>query len=548
MLAAASLLGSLVGLSLAGNLVGAASVSKLNTAKHVKTNTFARASSLPPSCPCCALSGLDADKLYDRPTSSSEQLHRRRRRLHPGAQPPSLGPASSAAPTTTSSELTLARTPRTQSSSSFNVSNFDVFNETESFGLVDKTTGRWSNLTECVPVPRTACALDLPLTHSFSLPLQVRPQAQRRGRRPDQLQGHLHRPPRRGLPCAPRSASRSPRRIPAHAARLHPAFRPADNQAQSFYGTPAWNCYWSLQSGDGNNTWNDAELTQLGIAQAEENNAAWKTQIESGVPLPQKLYSSPMRRSTATLNITWCVVPSSLSARSAPLMCTSPRPHRRSDILLNHKGFTPVIKEHFRESIGLHTCDERSNKTVIAGLYPTWEFEPSFTHNDQLVRLSPPSARCAWLVLWAALNDRCGTLTRVGRCTLRSQYTPDFQETSAQQTVRMQQLFNELFATDDSAFIYIACHSGVIGVRPLSPRPPVRIRWPAHSSTPTLTLPALRSSLQSSFRALGHPVFSVQTGGMVPMLIKAVGHPNIAQAALTAGNSKYILMPCAWAS
>ena len=45
-----------------------------------------------------------------------------------------------------------------------------------------------------------------------------------------------------------------------------------------------------------------------------------------------------------------------------------------------------IVSEHFRESIGLHTCDERSKKSEIAAMYPTWAFEPSFTQNDQLVR------------------------------------------------------------------------------------------------------------------------------------------------------------------
>lgn len=58
----------------------------------------------------------------------------------------------------------------------------------------------------------------------------------------------------------------------------------------------------------------------------------------------------------------------------------------RSDILLNEEGYRPYVVEKFRESIGLHTCDERSNKTVLEGLFPGFDFEPSFTHNDELVR------------------------------------------------------------------------------------------------------------------------------------------------------------------
>jgi hypothetical protein len=102
----------------------------------------------------------------------------------------------------------------------------------------------------------------------------------------------------------------------------------------------------------------------------------------------------------------------------------------------------------------------------------------------------------------------------------------------------MQQVFNNLFATDDSAFIYIACHSGVISVRPslaLILSSLLHCRVDSHAEyTPF-------DPVQSSFRALNHPVFSVQTGGMVPMLIKAEGGPNVSRAVITGGNSKCVL-------
>lgn len=92
------------------------------------------------------------------------------------------------------------------------------------------------------------------------------------------------------------------------------------------YGTPAWNCYWSLQYTDGNMTWvrlsapirtqlrgaaianaqgPDPLLTPLGESQAQAANKGWKEQLKDGVPLPQTFYSSPMRRSASTLEITW---------------------------------------------------------------------------------------------------------------------------------------------------------------------------------------------------------------------------------------------------
>lgn len=103
----------------------------------------------------------------------------------------------------------------------------------------------------------------------------------------------------------------------------------------------------------------------------------------------------------------------------------------------------------------------------------------------------------------------------------------------------MQQVFNNLFATDDSAFIYIACHSGVISVRP---------SLALFLSSLCFTVELISHAdyapfdpVQSSFRALNHPVFSVQTGGMVPMLIKAEGGPNVSRAVITGGNSKCVL-------
>lgn len=188
----------------------------------------------------------------------------------------------------------------------------------------------------------------------------------------------------------------------AHLTRALSLDENTDNAAETAYGKALWDCWYSLLTGDGNSSWADAELTPLGIEQAQENNAAWKTQIEEGVPLPQKLYSSPMRRAAKTLDITWCVSFSSLSSTQAQALtfcCVSG--WHRSDILLNQDGYRPLIREGLRESIGLHTCDERSNKTVIEGLFPGFDFEPSFTHNDELVRPFPsPSSLRTSLLVW----------------------------------------------------------------------------------------------------------------------------------------------------
>ncbi|KAL7410167.1 histidine phosphatase superfamily [Mrakia frigida] len=216
------------------------------------------------------------------------------------------------------------------------------------------------------------------------------------------------------------------------------------NYAQTFYGTPAWICKWSLLNGDGNMTWGpDATLTPNGIAQAQAVNAAWKIEAKADAPLPQVFYSSPMRRAASTLEITW------------------------RDILLQKKSYTPTIKEHYRESIGLHTCDQRSTKTVLSETYPGWNFDASFTEHDQL-------------------------------------YNPTYQENGGAQSLRLQQQMNELFSSDDSTYVSITAHSGVIN---------------------------------SFFTAVGHKRFSVQTGGVVPVVIKAVGHKSATNTPIVAGLS-----------
>jgi broad specificity phosphatase PhoE len=117
---------------------------------------------------------------------------------------------------------------------------------------------------------------------------------------------------------------------------------------------------------DGNMTWGpDAQLTPLGISQAQNASSAWKTQSAAGAPLPESFYSSPLTRSSDTLNITWSSVPGVLigNSKHAPV---------------------PVVLEGLRETIGVHTCDKRHSKTWIAQREPKWVFEKRFTEEDEL--------------------------------------------------------------------------------------------------------------------------------------------------------------------
>ena len=63
-------------------------------------------------------------------------------------------------------------------------------------------------------------------------------------------------------------------------------------------------------------------LDAVGIGQAQAVNRGWKEQIKANVPLPQTLYSSPMRRSAQTLNITWSDI---LLDKQKPYVSQTPR-------------------------------------------------------------------------------------------------------------------------------------------------------------------------------------------------------------------------------
>ena len=51
------------------------------------------------------------------------------------------------------------------------------------------------------------------------------------------------------------------------------------NAAESYYGTPAWNCYWSELTGNATVSWFDADLTANGVAQARKANSFWRSRV-----------------------------------------------------------------------------------------------------------------------------------------------------------------------------------------------------------------------------------------------------------------------------
>ena len=175
------------------------------------------------------------------------------------------------------------------------------------------------------------------------------------------------------------------------------------NDAQAFYGTPAWNCYYSIRDGNATVTWSDAHLSPLGVTQALAVNDFWSNEIETQkIQTPQSYYTSPLTRCLQTANYTF----------------------NGLDIPAQYP-FVPEVKELFREGISGHTCDRRSSKTYIHESFPGYKIEPGLTENDQL---------------WEALHG----------------------ETTIDQAIRSKTVLDQVFSTDRNTYISITSHSGEI--------------------------------------------------------------------------------------
>ncbi|KAB8298269.1 hypothetical protein EYC80_002002 [Monilinia laxa] len=175
------------------------------------------------------------------------------------------------------------------------------------------------------------------------------------------------------------------------------------NAAETYYGTPNWDCYYSLVDGNATVTWADAHLTPNGIAQAKIAANYWLSNIQvEKTPSPQSYYTSPLYRCLQTSNITF-------STLSLP----------------ESRPFKPLIKELFRESISGHTCDQRSNRTFIQESFPTYAIEQGFSEKDPLWR-------------------------------------PLFGEPAFNQDIRSKEVLDDVFGSDKNTWISITSHSGEI--------------------------------------------------------------------------------------
>ncbi|KAF8734259.1 Phosphoglycerate mutase-like protein, partial [Rhizoctonia solani] len=137
-----------------------------------------------------------------------------------------------------------------------------------------------------------------------------------------------------------------------------------DNVGVDRYGPIAWENKWSKQNGDGEITWGpDAKLTPLGEAQAKGVNEIWKKELSrpgDPIPVPTRLFSSPLTRALATLDLTFKGVLPKDESTGDPVRSL-------------------LVIENLREELSPYTSDHRSSKTDIQKAYPGFLFEDSFT-------------------------------------------------------------------------------------------------------------------------------------------------------------------------
>ncbi|KAG6808658.1 hypothetical protein H0H92_003359 [Tricholoma furcatifolium] len=187
------------------------------------------------------------------------------------------------------------------------------------------------------------------------------------------------------------------------------------NVGEAKYGTKDWDDHWSKLNGDGELVWADPELTPLGETQAMDVQKAWESELTYDIPLPEKIYCSPMTRALKTCELSF-------------------------DNIVSDQYRRPVVLENCREENGVHTCDKRRTASYISNAFPRFELEPGFSEED---------------LLWDA----------------------EVRETRAHVASRAKEVLDMIFAQDET-FISITAHGGIINGfletigRPRYPLPP----------------------------------------------------------------------------
>jgi broad specificity phosphatase PhoE len=146
-----------------------------------------------------------------------------------------------------------------------------------------------------------------------------------------------------------------------------------------------WDNYKAKEFADDEYVWGpDPDLTPLGEEQARSAKDAWMRGRQEGMPLPEAMYCSPLRRAIRTCLITfggWFLpqdMHGSVNGMHPKIIEVVP-PLRKRFFLKAH------ISQDLRETLGVNTCDSRNARSKTEAEFgPLIQFEDGFVEDDEL--------------------------------------------------------------------------------------------------------------------------------------------------------------------
>ncbi|OQR92156.1 phosphoglycerate mutase family, partial [Thraustotheca clavata] len=169
------------------------------------------------------------------------------------------------------------------------------------------------------------------------------------------------------------------------------------NAAERLYGTETWDA--SISKLD---EYLDASLNEFGMSDAYNRSIAMALERQDGMPL-DRIIVSPLKRTLQTAHLIFRLNDTQSSLPIVPI----------------------VAMESCRETLGVHTCDKRSQKSVMMKAFPKVDW--SLIENDEDI-------------LW----------------------TSHHRETNQEIQFRCHQFLNEMFDTFEDKHIAVVSHAGFI--------------------------------------------------------------------------------------
>ncbi|WVQ85307.1 hypothetical protein IAT38_007472 [Cryptococcus sp. DSM 104549] len=108
----------------------------------------------------------------------------------------------------------------------------------------------------------------------------------------------------------------------------------------------------------------DPELTAIGRGQASTLGEALQRESGRGMPLPEKWFVSPLRRTGETCGLEWGWLFGEHDEMS--------------------HGVPAIVVENIREHLHVHQCDKRLKRSDLQKIFPSFTYLPATTEEDEL--------------------------------------------------------------------------------------------------------------------------------------------------------------------